>query len=171
VLVNGVETYPADQDYLLRDIKPLYEKYGVNSVSFGHSHVYERYLFNGVNYIEVASIGNTYENNSDPMYSGQGEQYPVKVTDCRFRSFLLVSTDPVTGMTARGIRASAPDPAYVNDADLQGNYIGRVFDQFTVASPFHWHPGADSNVGETYFFLTPHFDHWGEQVLKLFRKS
>ena len=142
VLVNGVETYPAEQDYLLRDIKPLYEKYGVIAVSFGHSHVYGRYLFNGVNYIEAASIGNTYENNSDPMYSGQGEQYPVKFTDCRFRSFLLVSTDPITGMTARGIQASAPDPAYVNDADLQGNYIGRVFDQFTVAPPFHWHLGS-----------------------------
>lgn len=56
VLVNGVETYPADQDYLLRDIKPLYEKYGVIAVSFDHSHVYDRYLFNGVNYIEAASM-------------------------------------------------------------------------------------------------------------------
>jgi hypothetical protein len=74
VLVNGVETYPADQDYLLRDIKPLYEKYGVNAVSFGHSHVYERYLFNGVNYIEAASIGNSYVNPSDPLHSGQGDQ-------------------------------------------------------------------------------------------------
>jgi hypothetical protein len=65
-----VETYPADQDYLLRDIKPLYEKYGVNAVSFGHSHVYERYCFNGVNYIEAASIGNSYVNPSDPLHSG-----------------------------------------------------------------------------------------------------
>lgn len=143
VLVNGVETYPADQDYLLRDIKPLYEKFGVNAVSFGHSHVYERYLFNGVNYIEAASIGNTYENFNDPMHSGQGDQYPVTFTDCRFRSFLLVSTDPVTGMTAKGIQASVPDAAFGNDSDLQGNksYIGRVFDQFTVAPPLKWHFG------------------------------
>ncbi len=138
VLVNGVETYPADQDYLIRDIKPLYEKYGVNAVSFGHSHVYERYLFNGVNYIEAANIGNTYVNANDPMHSGQGEQYPVTFTDCRFRSFMLVNIDPITGMTAKGIQTSAPDATYVNDPDLQGNYIGRVFDEFTVAPPLRW---------------------------------
>jgi hypothetical protein len=141
VLVNGVETYPADQDYLLRDIKPLYEKYGVNAVSFGHSHVYERYCFNGVNYIEAASIGNSYVNPSDPLHSGQGDEYPVTFQDCRFRSFLLVSADPVTGMKAKGIQASDPDPAYVNDADLQGAYIGRVFDEFTVAQPLSWRCG------------------------------
>jgi hypothetical protein len=98
----------------------------------------ERYLFNGVNYIEAASIGNSYVNPSDPLHSGQGDQYPVTFTDCRFRSFLLVSTDPVTGMTAKGIQASAPDAAYVNDPDLQGNFIGRVFDSFTVAKPLSW---------------------------------
>jgi hypothetical protein len=85
LLVNGVETYPADQDYLLRDIKPLYEKYGVNGVSFGHSHVYERYCFNGVNYIEAASIGNSYVNPGDPLHSGQGDQYPVTFQDCRLK--------------------------------------------------------------------------------------
>ncbi|HEY3281160.1 MAG TPA: metallophosphoesterase family protein, partial [Armatimonadota bacterium] len=35
-------TYPGP-DYLQRDILPLFTQYGVNGVSFGHSHVYERY--------------------------------------------------------------------------------------------------------------------------------
>lgn len=117
--------YPSQDDYLQRDIKPLFEKYGVNGVSFGHSHVYERYLINGVNYIEAASIGNTYRVPTDPSCSPNG--YCPVFENCNFRSFLLVSIDPASGMTAQGIQASEAD-----DGSQTGG-IGQVFDTFVLA--------------------------------------
>ena len=65
--------------------------------------------------------------------------------DCRYRSFMLVNIDPVTGMTATGHQASEPDTIPNTNPpikyDVPGNYIGRVFDQFTVAPPLRWHFG------------------------------
>jgi len=125
----AVMTYPEDKNYLQRDLRPLFEQYGVNGVSFGHSHVYERYLVNDVNYIEAGSIGNTYRADTDPPCSVQdGGTYCPVADDCRFRSFMLVSIDGKDGMTAQGIQAS-----------LEANgigFVGRVFDSFTVA-PAH----------------------------------
>ncbi len=131
---SGKVAYDPAKDYLMRDIKPLFEKYGVDAVSFGHSHVYERFLVNGVNYIEAANIGNSYFNfNLDPSlyYSGNGTagQYvPENVANIKEqnsnRSFLVVSVDKEDGMTAQGISASGPN-------------TGDVFDLFTVA-PSIW---------------------------------
>jgi hypothetical protein len=70
--------YPQNEDYALRDLKPLWEEYGVNAVSYGHAHVYERYTSNGIQYVEASSIGNTYRNGREPKCSGQeGEKHRV----------------------------------------------------------------------------------------------
>ena len=119
--------YPPDQDYLLRDVKPLWEKVGVNAVSYGHAHVYERYSSNGIQYLEASSIGNTYRNGKDPACSGQeGGKYCPFVDRCGFRSFVVVSLDPDEGLIGRGIQASV-------EADGIG-YRGRVFDSFLMAA-------------------------------------
>ena len=118
----GRMKYPGEKDYLQRDIKPLFENYGVNAVSYGHSHVYERYIINGVHYIEAATIGNNYRSPDDP-YEPHGNR-PV-VEENRFRSFMLVSIDPATGMTAQGIQASVEKDGF--------GTVGRVFDGFTIA--------------------------------------
>jgi len=112
--------YP-DGDYCWDVLRPLYEAYGVNAVNFGHSHVYERYLINGVNYIEAASIGNNYRAGNDPFhFSGN---MPL-VEENQFRSFMLVNVSE-DGMVGKGIQAS------VEDNNI--GYIGRVLETFSIA--------------------------------------
>ena len=102
-------------------LRPIYETYGVDAVNFGHSHVYERYQINGVNYIEAASIGNNYRGTGDAYhFSGN---LPV-VEENNFRSYMLVHVGE-EGVTARGIQASVEDNGI--------GYIGRVIDNFTIA--------------------------------------
>jgi hypothetical protein len=112
--------YP-EGDYCWDVLRPLYEQHQVNAVNFGHSHVYERYLINGVNYIEAASIGNNYRATNDP-YHPSGHM-PV-MEENAFRSVMVVRVDE-NGMNARGIQASV-------EANGVG-YIGRVFDTFSIA--------------------------------------
>jgi hypothetical protein len=117
-----VMVYDKSADYLMRDLKPLYERWGVNGVSFGHSHVYERYRIGGVNYIEAASIGNTYRGAKDPPCSTNLGVCPI-ADETRFRSFLTVTVD-----AAAGIRAEA------TQSSLESNgigFVGRVFDNFS----------------------------------------
>ena len=92
-------TYDKSADCLMRDVKPLFERWGVNAVSFGHSHVYERYRINGVNYIEAASMGNTYRGAKDPPCSTNLNVCPA-VDETRFRSLLTVLVDPARGISA-----------------------------------------------------------------------
>ncbi len=115
VIEGKKATYP-NGDYCYDVLRPIYEKYGVNAVSFGHSHVYERYLINGVNYIEAASIGNNYRNDDDP-YHPSGNK-PI-IEKNKIRSFMMLSkTD--SGIKACGIAAS-------------GENKGEIFDKFYVA--------------------------------------
>ena len=93
----------------------------MDAVNFGHSHVYERYQINGVNYIEAASIGNNYRGTADP-YHPSGN-LPV-VEENNFRSIMLVHVG-ADGMTAKGVQASMEENGI--------GYIGRVFDSFTIA--------------------------------------
>jgi len=118
-------TYSAAEDYLLRDFKPLLEKYGVDAVSYGHTHVYERYRINGIHYIEASSNGNNYRSPNDPRCSPNG--YCPEFEENRFRSFLLVSVDPHSGMVGQGIQASV-------EANRIGS-LGRVFDSFPISPP------------------------------------
>lgn len=115
VVDGDTVTYP-NGDYAYDVLRPLYELYGVNAVNFGHSHVYERYLINGVNYIEAASIGNNYRAEGDP-YHPSGNKPVIERND--IRSFMLLKKD-ANGITAQGIAAS-------------GDAKGQVFDTFTVA--------------------------------------
>jgi hypothetical protein len=112
--------YP-DGDYCWDVLRPIYEAYGVDAVNFGHSHVYERYLINGVNYIEAASIGNNYRATNDP-YHPSGNMPVIEQND--FRSVLLVHVG-AEGMVGTGLQASMEDNGI--------GYIGRVIDQYTIA--------------------------------------
>jgi hypothetical protein len=116
----GKVTYP-DGDYCYDVLRPLFEANGVNAVNYGHSHVYERYLLNGVNYIEAASIGNNYRETNDP-YHPSGIHPLIELND--FRTFMLVHVGK-DNMTATGMQASLED----NNI----GYIGRIFDTFTIA--------------------------------------
>jgi 3',5'-cyclic AMP phosphodiesterase CpdA len=47
-----------DNTYSVRDyLNPLFEKYGVNIVFNGHSHVYDHYFVNGVHYVVTGGGG------------------------------------------------------------------------------------------------------------------
>ncbi len=115
----GAVIYP-EPDYCHTVLKPLFERFAVDGVSYGHSHVYERYLVNGVNYIEAASIGNSYRREDDP-YHPSGQR-PV-VEENRFRSFMLLTFGPSKSLSATGVQASAA-------AGI--GRPGRVFDRFNL---------------------------------------
>ena len=114
VIDGNKATYP-EGDYAYNVLKPIYEMYNVDAVSFGHSHVYERYLINGVNYIEAASIGNNYRDVDDP-YHPSGNLPIAEKND--IRSFMLLTKNE-NGILAQGIAAS-------------GDTKGQVFDAFYV---------------------------------------
>ncbi|MEO0455335.1 MAG: metallophosphoesterase [Cyanobacteria bacterium P01_A01_bin.114] len=53
--------YPKDQDYIIRDLVPLLEQYGVQLVYYGHSHVWNRFESpSGTHFLESSNVGNTY---------------------------------------------------------------------------------------------------------------
>ncbi|AGK99743.1 purple acid phosphatase family protein [Desulfoscipio gibsoniae] len=112
---DGTVKYPHG-DYAWNVLRPLFEKYDVNGVNFGHSHVYERYLINDVNYIEAASIGNNYRVADDP-YHPSG--YKPVIEENSIRSFMIITKDE-NGLTAQGFAASGPNQ-------------GQVFDSFIIA--------------------------------------
>ncbi len=110
VITGNTASYP-EGDWTWNVLRPLFENTGVNGVCFGHSHVYERYLINGVNYIEAASIGNNYRAEDDPLHpSGI---VPV-VEQNQTRSFMILTKDS-TGLSAKGYIASGPETGTVFD--------------------------------------------------------
>lgn len=115
-VIEGDKAVYPNGDYAYDVLKPIYEKYGVDAVSFGHSHVYERYLINGVNYIEAASIGNNYRGEEDP-YHPSGNKPVFEKNDVR--SFMILTKNDA-GISAKGIAAS-------------GSTKGQTFDEFYVA--------------------------------------
>jgi 3',5'-cyclic AMP phosphodiesterase CpdA len=48
------------EDYLARDLAPLFSRYGVDLVFNGHDHVHARYRHEGVNYLEASIFGISY---------------------------------------------------------------------------------------------------------------
>jgi hypothetical protein len=53
--------YPKDENYLIRDLEPLFEQAGVDLVYNGHNHVWNRFEGpTGVHYLESSNVGNTY---------------------------------------------------------------------------------------------------------------
>lgn len=108
---QGNVSYPEDWGALLMD---LYEKYGVNGVSYGHSHVYERYFTRGTHYIEAAYLGCCCREHNAPLHpSGL---IPL-VEDNSQQSFLIVERRP-GGLFATGYYSKA---------------VPEVFDQYQIA--------------------------------------
>lgn len=52
--------YPIEQDYLVRNIVPLLEAASVQLVFYGHSHLWNRFISNGMNFLETSNVGNSY---------------------------------------------------------------------------------------------------------------
>jgi predicted phosphodiesterase len=83
---DGAYDYP--RDVLYNDLRPLFEKHGVNLVIWGHSHAYEHYYVNGIHYVEASCIGNTY---GLPKKEPHG--LPPVYQNSEDRSFAFVQTD------------------------------------------------------------------------------
>jgi len=112
---NGQIAYPAD--YGTGVLMPLYEQYGVNGVSYGHSHVYERYCVNGVHYIEAAYMAVCYREPNAALHPA-GFRPIVENND--FRSYAIVDRR-MNGLFATGHRAEGEpyifDEYQLADAD------------------------------------------------------
>jgi hypothetical protein len=53
--------YPKADDYLVRDLEPLFKAAGVDLVFNGHDHVWNRFVGpTGVQYLQTSNVGNTY---------------------------------------------------------------------------------------------------------------
>ncbi|MDG4831528.1 metallophosphoesterase [Solwaraspora sp. WMMD1047] len=53
--------YPLADDYILRDLEPLFSAAGVHLVHNGHSHLWNRFRNDrGVNWLETSNVGNSY---------------------------------------------------------------------------------------------------------------
>ena len=102
-------------------LHPLFKKTRVSAVSYGHSHVYERYQIDGVNYIEAAYMGNKY-GKPDGAVNPSGVLPVNQQHD--FRSYLIVTCDGKT-LTGRGYQASVEPNGY--------GYEGRLFDEYVIA--------------------------------------
>lgn len=102
---NGQMIYPHDHGGMLMD---LYSKYGVNAVTFGHSHVYERYYRKTTHFIEAAYLSVCFRRGEAPIHpSGL---LPV-VEDNSKRSFLIVERNQ-SGIFATGYYAQEPPVAF-----------------------------------------------------------
>lgn len=102
---DGNATYPHDYGSVLMD---LFSAYGVNAVTYGHSHVYERYFRKSTHFIEAAYLSVTFRgDNAPPHPSGL---LPI-VEDNSQRSFLIVKRQ-AGGLFATGYYAQDPPVAF-----------------------------------------------------------
>lgn len=111
-------SYPTDGGAMLIDI---FSKYGVNAVSYGHSHVYERYFTKGTHYIESAYLAITFARENSPLHpSGLA---PVFEDNSR-RSFMIAKRCS-EGIFATGYYADNPPIPFdsYQIADKDGNSV------------------------------------------------
>ena len=101
-------------------LHPLFRDTGVNAVNYGHSHVYERYLIDGVHYIEAAYMGVKY-GRSDGEVNPSGI-YPVNQMH-DFRSYMIITHE--NGRLRAVSRQASFEP---NGYGCEG----RVFDAFDI---------------------------------------
>lgn len=53
--------YPKEEDFLIRDLEPLFIRYGVDLVLCGHTHIWNRFRSSqGIHYLETSNVGNSY---------------------------------------------------------------------------------------------------------------
>ena len=116
---NENAVYPYDRGQLLIDI---FEEYGVNAVSYGHSHVYERYFTQGTHYIEAAYLSVTFAGEgAKPHPSGL---LPI-VEDNSRRSFVILERKS-GGIFATGYFATDDEPIafdWYQIADEEGKSV------------------------------------------------
>lgn len=115
---DGKATYPHDYGSVLMD---LFSAYGVNAVTYGHSHVYERYFRKNTHFIEAAYLSVTFRREDAPPHpSGL---LPI-VEDNSQRSFLIVERK-ADGLFATGYYAQEPPVVFdtYQIADGNGNTV------------------------------------------------
>lgn len=52
--------YPQEKDYIIRDVVPLLKAAGVQLVFYGHSHLWNRFKEDNLNFLESSNVGNSY---------------------------------------------------------------------------------------------------------------
>lgn len=118
---EGNASYPNDGGQMLID---LFSANHVNAVTYGHSHVYERYFTKGTHYIEAAYFSVTFASkDAEPHPSGL---LPV-VEDNSRRSFAVFERKK-DGIFATGYYAEEPFGAFdhYQIADEKGNTVPPV---------------------------------------------
>ncbi len=115
---TGAVSYPLDNG---QDLMDLYQRYGVNAVTYGHSHVYERYFAQDCHYIEAAYLGCCCRESNAPLHpSGL---IPL-VEDNSQQSFLILDRR-AGGLYATGYYAQDPPVPFdaYQIADEAGNPV------------------------------------------------
>jgi hypothetical protein len=142
--------YPKDQDYLIRDIEPLFVKYGVQLVLSGHTHIWNRFQSKeGTHYLETSNVGNSYgayleaqrslvPGKGDENYRATGEPNglsPIVPTiaplcDAEGKPLPYLSSNEITAFSIFDTESGAIDSYYFNTAKPDSAIIH--FDRFYI---------------------------------------
>lgn len=140
--------YPKEQDMLIRDIEPLLEKYGVDVVLCGHTHVWNRFKSpGGVHHLETSNVGNSYgaylrhgrnllPGRGDDNYIARGDPYgltPIVPTlaplrDAAGTAFPYLSSNETTAFSILNTETGAIDSYYFDTTKPTSSAVH--FDRF-----------------------------------------
>lgn len=115
---DGTVSYPYDGCAFLMN---LFEMGRVNAVSYGHSHVYERYFAKGTHYIEAAYLSCCYREQNAPFHPGGF----IPVVEDNSRQSFLIAERNEQGLFGTGYYSDA-EPIVFDKyqlADENGNPV------------------------------------------------
>lgn len=74
--------YPLEKDILIQEIEPLLEKYGVDLVLYGHSHLWNRFQSaKGMHFLETSNVGNSHGAYTRDSRIDRGSHWNVKMAN------------------------------------------------------------------------------------------
>lgn len=143
--------YPKAEDVLIRDLEPLLDRYGVDLVLCGHTHVWNRFRSKtGMHYLETSNVGNSYgayleskrnltPGKDDKDYSASGDPnglVPIVPTvaplkDRQGKSLPYLSSNEITVFSIFSTDSGAVDSYYFDTSKPDSNIVH--FDRFFLS--------------------------------------
>ena len=113
------------EDYIHQALIPLYEKYGVSMVFYGHDHTLEHYYVRGIHYSQNASFGNTYGIGVNPEPHGQTAVY--ESSSVRGFMWAQVTPEQITCQVIQGGYKTPGAGTVLHEFAVKPRRIGRGY--------------------------------------------